>query len=1391
MNKNLNLNNLSVSRSKRNANLPTAIYMMEGDDFRSSRLGSRNNPYEINLYDVIEDAINEGLISITTNGTTSVLTNNGNGTFTHNNGNGVLTTFREGRSTVVNNGNGTYTLTTSDGNTVTLNNNTLTSFVNLVAGNRIATYNDELGNTTDINETVTSMSANANQLEYVDENGDTTIIDLSLFIDDTNLARIVNGTLDPNTFIATFTRDDATTFTVDFSALFSNAPKSRVDVLIGGGNTVAQHDDGTGVIANIQETITNLVDNGNGTFTYTNELEVPVTFSGSPQTVTTLVDNGDGTFTYTSEDNSITTVDYNLNETITLLQDNGDGSFSYTNENGDVTTYTVPETITNLNYNAGTGEISYTNEAGSTVTFSINNNTSVVTPTVTGKIIATHNDGDGNTVNIQETVTTFVDNGNGTYTYTNENGVTTTTTAPGQETVTTLSDNGNDTFTYTSENGTVTTVDYGFTETVTTLVDNLDNTYTYTNENGVAVTFDTSGETITTFVDNGNGSFTYTSEDGTVTTIPAPTPETVTTLVNNGNGTFTYTNENGVTTLVNFGETITSLVNNGDGTYTYTNEDAVSTVITVPEQTLSIITNTKAGNLIARHNDGTGNLVDIDETITSIELDGTDLNYTAEDGVETVIDLSSIGNTSSVTILATGHPIAQHNNGNGTLNTINETITSLAFDSENITFTDEEGNDTTFDLTVLQRARVISGALSGNNITFTRTDASTFDVDISALITSPSVIDQTVPGNQIARHNDGDGNITLINETITTLGFAGSTLTYTDETGTPTALDLSSLSNTQERIESGTLDVLDQEIDLVRGDLSEVNIDISALFARQSQVTGISVNPVDPIIATHTSANGVVVNIRETLTDLSLNGGNLEYTKEDGTTDVIDTSTFGSRSVVDNTIAGNRIARHQDGNGLNVDIDETITSLVLVGSNLIYTREGGTSQTIDMSAVGPASTYTNIVLPINQHGIGTHNDGNGNSTTIYETNTTLTFASDEITYTNERGNDTVIDLTPYTADKYLESVNLNAVSEELEFTMNDAQVLTVDVSDLFDGSTSSINGIVPGHSIAIHNDGNGTATSINETITTLQFIGGNIRYTDENGDLTTINGSNFRSKLTNTFPTGHRIATHNDGVGNLQDINETITVLDLTGNTLTYTDENGDDAVYTLPSAISNTSVITNTVAGHRIATHDDGTGSTVDIDETVTSIGLVGNILTYTDENGDDTDLTLPTGGGGGATSSMTQVVGTGNVIATHNNGLGNTTNIIETVTSISISGSTLTYTDENGDDNDVTLPSGGGGGRSGIYTGATSNTSLAIPGGFHSIVWESSQASVTLNLVGSPSNGDCVEVIRLLDNGFITFPEPMIDVSTAGSVAAFTVNDSTISRFIYNNGTWYCYQT
>jgi len=89
----------------------------------------------------------------------------------------------------------------------------------------VLTIDDKDGTGTDIDLTAfagigtTSLSLAANTLTYTDANGDETDIDLSIYLDDTNLARLTSGSVNADG-VATFTRDDNSTFSIDFSPVF-------------------------------------------------------------------------------------------------------------------------------------------------------------------------------------------------------------------------------------------------------------------------------------------------------------------------------------------------------------------------------------------------------------------------------------------------------------------------------------------------------------------------------------------------------------------------------------------------------------------------------------------------------------------------------------------------------------------------------------------------------------------------------------------------------------------------------------------------------------------------------------------------------------------------------------------------------------------------------------------------------------------------------------------------------------------------------------------------------------------------------------------------------------------------------------------------------------------
>ncbi|WP_257957567.1 hypothetical protein, partial [Parapedobacter tibetensis] len=125
------------------------------------------------------------------------------------------------------------------------------------------------------------------------------------------------------------------------------------------------------------ETLTTLVDNGDGTVTYTDEAGTATTIALATiiddlETVTDLVDNGDGTISYTNEDGTVQTIDIGAvvtaNETVTTLADNTDGTFSYTNEAGDVVTFDANTTTMADN---GDGTYTFTNANGDAITVDV------------------------------------------------------------------------------------------------------------------------------------------------------------------------------------------------------------------------------------------------------------------------------------------------------------------------------------------------------------------------------------------------------------------------------------------------------------------------------------------------------------------------------------------------------------------------------------------------------------------------------------------------------------------------------------------------------------------------------------------------------------------------------------------------------------------------------------------------------------------------------------------------------------------------------------------------------------------------------------------------------------------------------------------------------------
>ena len=175
-------------------------------------------------------------------------------------------------------------------------------------------------------ETVTSLSLATNILTYTDETGANTDIDLSLYLDDTNLARLVNGSVDANG-IATFERDDATSFTVDFSSLFDDTNLSRITSASfnnTNGDLTLTRDDATTVSVNLDgRYLTSETDSQ--TLTWTSANTTLSISNGNDVNLSSLLDDTNTTYDLVSPGSGVLRLSDNssANDDITFVGSGG------------------------------------------------------------------------------------------------------------------------------------------------------------------------------------------------------------------------------------------------------------------------------------------------------------------------------------------------------------------------------------------------------------------------------------------------------------------------------------------------------------------------------------------------------------------------------------------------------------------------------------------------------------------------------------------------------------------------------------------------------------------------------------------------------------------------------------------------------------------------------------------------------------------------------------------------------------------------------------------------------------------------------------------------------------------------------------------------------------
>ena len=342
--------------------------------------------------------------------------------------------------------------------------------------------------------------------------------------------------------------------------------------------------------------IQELVLNGNE-LSLTNGNSVDLSALSSQETITALIDNGDGTYSYFSEDGRLTIISTLDTQTaIGLSSDNQ--SIEYIDEFGITTVLNLCaavdscETITKLRWNQNTNSLEYINEEGAMDVIEltdipvsgeyVESLTSLTYNSVTDQLIYVDEEGVNNVINIpvsgelaDETTTTISLNHNFTsLDYVDEDGVTTNldlcNVVDNCETVTSLIWNSTtNSLEFTNEDGATNAIGFSdipisgeYEETLTNLTYNsITNQLVYVDEAGVnnvinlPATGEVVDETVTEISLGSNNQFiSYIDEKGVTTDLnlcaAVDSCETVTSLTLSTSGELVYLDEEGSVNVI-------------------------------------------------------------------------------------------------------------------------------------------------------------------------------------------------------------------------------------------------------------------------------------------------------------------------------------------------------------------------------------------------------------------------------------------------------------------------------------------------------------------------------------------------------------------------------------------------------------------------------------------------------------------------------------------------------------------------------------------------------------------------------------------------------------------------------------------------------------------------
>lgn len=674
----------------------------------------------------------------------------------------------------------------------------------------------------------------------------------------------------------------------------------------------------------------------------------------------------------------------------------------------------------------------------------------------------------------------------------------------------------------------------------------------------------------------------------------------------------------------------------------------------------------------------------------------------------------------------------------------NNTIESLSFNSSTgvLTATQVDAGTLTVDL---------SSMFDDTDTTYTVSTSenteSGVDINLNGSDSTTSRVNITGGGDVSVTLVDDIIKISAPHETTTQISFNSGTLSYRDEDGFITDIDLTGLS-------------YDTTYDLNAAANATAGVDVS-LVGSDSTTDTLNIKGANDVSVSLVNGDIVVDAPHETTTSLSFNSINarLTYIDEDNIENIVSLAslveTVTSISFTESTNTITYVDEDNTSTDLVLDVYDYEIALGTLASNtmpvVLNDAAGGSSSisilgstnvtignpsqnvisitsqdtTYDLNAGGTTNGTVTVTLTDGTNDdvitiVGTNDVAvtqSAGTITIdapHETTTSISFSSNEITYNDEDNAATVLNLDVYDYSLTTGSLSTNQVPIELRNPYG----LVDDVA------------IVGGANVTISTPAAG-AISISSQDTTYDLLPGG----STNGTVTVTLTDGTNNDVIDIVGTGDVAVTQAAGTITIDAPHETTTSISFASNIITYVDEDGGSTNLDLSAYVDTTYDLLKASASSGVDITLDGSDGTLDtvnfrgindasvslingnvtIDvphETTTSISLANDTITYTDEDGGTTNLSLLpyldntdttysvsttnavsganivlTAGGSGSGTDSVAIVGGNNVTVTQASDVITVAAADETVTSISLSANILTYVDENGTSTNLDL--------------------------------------------------------------------------------------------------------